>query len=206
MVVQKRAKRKVVVRKKKSPSMQDQLGLVLKRLGRIEKEIKSVEKIEYRVEREEKQGLKEQQKIEKEDRKIERALFQIGKFTFKRKHLLEIIRGTAGAFLGVGLGKGLLSLSDLAGALAWFNVVGILLFILIISALLIYKNEHDYIHKNGIFVIWKKLLFLYAISLFVEFFALWLFAGLPSSGIVLGKMLIIGSYSAMAGAVSFSIL
>jgi hypothetical protein len=205
MAVQKRVKRKVAL-KSKTPSLQNQLSLVLKRLGRIEKEIKGVEKIEHRVEREEKLELKEQKNIQKEERKIERALFQIGKFTFKRKHLLEIIRGTAGAFLGVGLGKGLLSLSELAETLAWINIVGILLFILIISALLIYKNEHDYIHKKGVFIIWKKLFFLYAISLFVEFFALWLFGGLPGSSIVLGKMLIIGSYSAMAGAVSFSIL
>ena len=194
------------VKKSKKVSLDDKVALVLKKLGRIEKELKGIEKIEHRVEREERQELSEQKKIEKEERKIERALFQIGKFTFKRKHLLEIIRGTAGAFLGVGLGKGLLSLSDLAQTLGWLNIVGILLFILIISSLLIYKNEHDYIHKKGIFVIWKKLVFLYAISLFVEFFALWLFGGLPASSIVLGKMLIIGSYSAMAGAVSFSIL
>lgn len=204
MAVQKRVKRKVVLQKK--PSVQDQLGLVLKRLGRIEKEIKGVEKIEHHIEREEKQELKEQKIIEKEEKKIQRTLFQIGKFTFKRKHLLEIIRGTAGAFLGVGLGKGLLSLSDLAQSLGWFNIVGILLFILIISALLIYKNEKDFLPNKSIVLIWKKLLFLYLISVVVEFFALWLFGGLPSSSIVLGKMLIIGSYSAMAGAVSFSIL
>tara|TARA_Y100000310_G_scaffold315048_1_gene365155 strand:- start:527 stop:1132 length:606 start_codon:yes stop_codon:yes gene_type:complete len=190
----------------KTTSIDDKLSLVLRRIGRIEKELKGVEKVERRVEREEKQELKEQQKIIKEEKKIERALFQIGKFTFKRKHLLEIIRGTAGAFLGVGLGKGLLSLSDLASTLGWLNIVGILVFILVISALLIYKNDHDYIHNKGIMVIWKKLFFLYAISIIVEFFALWLFGGLPSSSVVLGKMLIIGSYSAMAGAVSFSIL
>ncbi len=195
-----------MVQKKSRKTTQDQLSLVLRRLTRIEKELKGVEKIEMRVDREEKKALKEQKKIQKEERKIERALFQIGKFTFKRKHLLEIIRGTAGAFLGVGLGKGLLSLTDLATSLPWFNIIGILVFILVISALLIYKNDHDYIHKEGIWVIWKKLAFLYAISLLVEFFALWLFGGIPASGVILGKTLIIGSYSAMAGAVSFSIL
>jgi hypothetical protein len=195
-----------MVVKKKVPTIQQQVSLVLKKLSHIENELKGVEKIEKRIDREEKKSLHEQRNIQKEERKIEKALFQIGKFTFKRKHLLEIIRGTAGAFLGVGLGKGLLSLTDLANSLPWFNIIGILVFILVISALLIYKNDHDYIHKEGILVIWKKLAFLYGISLFVEFFALWLFGGVPSSGIILGKTLIIGSYSAMAGAVSFSIL
>ncbi len=185
---------------------EDTLKLILRKINRIEKELKGVEKIERKVEREEKQVMKEEKRIEEEEKKIERALVKLGKFTFKRKHLLEIIRGTAGAFLGVGLGKSLLSFNSLAESLPWWNVWGILVFILGISVLLIYKNEHDYIQKEGISIVWKKLVLLFGISLIVEFFALWLFGGLPADPVILTKMMIIGSYPAMAGAVSFSIV
>ena len=183
-----------------------QLSNISKRLGHIEAELKGVEKIEKKVVQEEKKIEKKQEQIKKEEQKIEKAIFKLGKFTFKRKHLLEGIRGTAGAFLGVGLGKSLLSLNSLADSLAWSNVIGILVFIIVISTLLIYKNEHDYIQKKGSALIWKKLVLLYFIAVVVEFFALWLFGGLPSDSVLLVKMLIIGSYSAMAGAVSFSII
>ena len=187
-------------------SKDDKLDLVLRKVRAIERELRGVEKIERKVEREERKMEKEQKEIHKEEERIEHALFTLGKFTFKRKHMLELIRGTAGAFLGVGLGKSLLSVRDLALTLPWWNVIGILVFILVISILLIYKNEHDYIHKEGTSIIWKKLVFLYGISLMVEFFALWLFGGLPGTSGELTKTMIIGSYAAMAGSVSFSIM
>ncbi len=190
----------------KKSGMEAQLQKISRRLGKIERELSTIERVEKKVEAEERLELKKQEEIRKEERKIERALFTLGKFTFKRKHLLELIRGTAGAFLGVGLGKSLLSFSGLAETLPWWNIIGIFIFILVVSTLLIYKNEHDYVQKEGISVVWKKLLFLYIIAFVVEFFALWLFGGIPGSGVILAKMMIIGSYPAMAGAVSFSII
>ncbi len=187
-------------------SVDDRLQLILRKVNKIEKDLKGIKVIEKTVLEEERKALAEEKVLEKEEKKIERALFQLGKFTFKRKHLLELIRGTAGAFLGVGLGKSLLSFSELAEFLPWGNVIGILVFILVISILLIYKNEHDYIQKEGVWIVWRKLGFLFLISLIVEFFALWLFGGLPTEPLILTKMMIIGSYPAMAGAVSFSIV
>ena len=55
--------------------------------------------------------LKQEQRIEKKKNKIltksknRKVLFRIGSFEFKRKHLLELIKGVAGAFSGVGLGR-----------------------------------------------------------------------------------------------------
>ena len=46
---------------------------------------------------------------------------------------------------------------------------------------------------------------LYAISIAIEFFALWLFGSLPGTNIELIKWMILGSYAAMAGAVTFTI-
>ncbi len=172
---------------------------ILKKLNKIESEVEKVEKFEKR-------NIKEEKKIEEEQERIERVLFNLGKFTFKRKHFLELIRGTAGAFLGVGLGMNLLNLKSLAVNLPWFNVVGILIFILIISSLLIYKNQKDFVKTEGNKIVFKKLVSLYLIALVVELISLWLFGGIPESNIILIKMLVIGSYSAMAGAVSFSIV
>ena len=168
-------------------------------VNHIEQEVRELKKIESKIS-------KEETKIEGEQQKIEKEIFSLGKFTFKREHFLELIRGTAGAFLGVGLGMNLLNTKNLASNLPWVNVFGILIFILTISSLLIYKSEKDFVKKEGKKVIFKKLVFLYFVALVVELVALWLFGGLPSSGLILVKMLIIGSYSAMAGAVSFSII
>ena len=171
----------------------------------IESELKGLKKLERKVEKEERAALKAQKEIKKEEKRIEKQLFKIGKFTFKRKHMLEAIRGTAGAFLGVGLGKRLLSFETLATELPWFNIIGILIFIILVSALLIYKNEHDFIKKEGMQIVYKKLIFLYAISITIEFFALWLFGGLTGlAGLEMLKIIILGSYAAMAGAVTFT--
>lgn len=172
---------------------------VLGKLNKIDKEIRDIQRTE-------KKELEEERKIEEKEERMEKAIIRVGNLTFKRKHFLELIRGTAGAFLGVGLGINLLNLKNLATTLQWWNVIGILIFILIISSLLIYKNEKDFIKKEGKKVIFKRLFTLYLIALVVEFIALWLFGGIPSSISLLSKMIIIGSYSAMAGAVSFSIV
>jgi uncharacterized membrane protein len=190
--------KKTSIIKKKKP--------VLKRLEAMEDELKEIKTINKKILQEEKKVEEKEQNIQAEQQKIEKTLFKIGNFEFKRKHLLEFIKGIAGAFLGVGLGRSLLNMESLADKLGWWNIVGILLFILIISSLLIYKNEKQYIQQKGHGIIWKKLAFLYFISLIIEFFSLWLFASLPPDMVTLIKILVIGSYAAMAGAVSFSLI
>ncbi|MEK6845212.1 MAG: hypothetical protein AABY26_00515, partial [Nanoarchaeota archaeon] len=59
--------------------------------------------------------------------------------------------------------------------------------------------------KEGLAIVWKRLSALYFIALIVEWISLWLFLALPEGDLTLLKMLIIGSYAAMAGAVSFSL-
>jgi len=97
-------------------------------------------------------------------------------------------------------------MESLAEKLEWWNIIGILIFIIGISWLLIYKNEKQYVQKQGMGVVWKRLVFLYVIALIIEFIALWLFASLPPDTSTLIKILVIGSYAAMAGAVSFSLI
>lgn len=200
-VSKKKTTKKRVTTKQLEKELQEVLGVE----QHIEKEMKSLKKIEKKVDQEEKESLEKQKQIETEEKRIESSLFQIGKFTFKRKHMLELIRGTAGAFLGVGLGKSLLYYEGLANELPWANVLGILAFIIIVSGLLIYKTEHDFIKKNGMKVVYRKLITLYLISVVIEVLALWLFGSLNGSSEILIKHIILGSYTAMAGAVTFTI-
>ncbi len=172
----------------------------------VEQELREIKKTEDKLLKQEQRIEKKENRILAEEEKIEKVLFRIGSFEFKRKHLLELIKGVAGAFLGVGLGRSILNLDSLVEKLQWWNIIGILVFIIGISWLLIYKNERQYVQKHGMKVVWKKLIFLYVISLFIEFIALWLFASLPADAATLIKILVIGSYAAMAGAVSFSLI
>ena len=179
---------------------------VNKRLVNIEEKMGKISKTEEQLLKHEQNIEKKENKILTEEQKIEKVLFKIGRFEFKRKHLLELIKGVAGAFLGVGLGRTLLNMESLADKLQWWNIIGIFIFIVGISALLIYKNERLYVQKKGLRVVWTKLFFLYLISLLIEFLALWLFASLPGDAATLIKILVIGSFAAMAGAVSFSLI
>lgn len=173
---------------------------------RFETEIEGIKETEKKLLQEEKKIESREEKIQIEQQKIEKVLFRIWNLEFKRKHMLELIKGMAGAFLGVGLGQSLLNKEELAQRLPWWNTIGILIFIVGISWILIYKNERQYVEKEGYRVVWRKLMFLYFIALFIELVALWLFASLPMETATLIKVLIIGSYSAMAGAVSFSLI
>lgn len=177
-----------------------------RKVSKIEQELREIKKTEEKLLKKEERIERKENKILAEEEKIEKVLFRIGNFEFKRKHLLELIKGVAGAFLGVGIGRSILNLDSLAQKLPWWNIIGILIFIIGISWLLIYKNEKQYVQKHGLKVVWKKLLFLYLVSLIIEFIALWLFASLPSDTATLIKVLVIGSYAAMAGAVSFSLI
>src|SRR3989338_3964839 len=177
-----------------------------RKVSKVERELRAIRKNEEKLLKQEERIERKENKILAEEQKIEKVLFHIGNFEFKRKHLLELIKGVAGAFLGVGLGRSILNLDSLAEKLQWWNVIGILIFIIGISWLLIYKNEKQYVQKHGLRLVWKKLVFLYIISVVIEFIALWLFASLPADTGTLVKILVIGSYAAMAGAVSFSLI
>ncbi len=183
------------------------------KLNKIDSKLNKLEKVEEKIEQEERALNREEKVIEKkenqiqtDEKKIEKALFQIGKFTFKRAHLMVLIKGTAGSFLGVGLGRSLLNMEELANKLPWWNIMGILFFILIISGLLIYKSEKELIKQKGLKVVWVRLAALYIMALIVEAIALWLFMSVPANSLILIKVLVIGSYAAMAGAVSFSLV
>ena len=175
-------------------------------LSRIERKLGSIKQEEDRIVLEEEKIERKEKLIEQEEQKVEKILFQLGNFTFKRKHLMELIRGTAGAFFGVGIGRNLLNLQDLADKLPWWNVIGILIFVLFVSALLIYKNERSFVRQKGYGIVIRKLVLFYVIAIAVELISLWLFKALPAEFATIVKMLVIGSFAAMGGAVTFSIV
>ena len=196
--------------KKRSVKPKD---VVLEKLSKIESRLQSIEekvskdmKTDAMVLKEEKSIDNKLEDLKKGEVEIEKVLFKIGAFNVKKKHALELIRASAGAFLGVGLGKSLLDLTKLATTLPWINTIGILIFVLAISFLLVYKNKRTEAAEKGMKVVWTQLIVMYVVSLAIETLAIFLFGGSFASTEVLTKTLIIGSYSAMAGAVSFSII
>jgi len=181
------------------------LKIISEKLDNIDKKVSKIQKEENKIEKQEKRLNTKINKISKEEEHIEKTLIKFGRINIKRKHVYELVRASAGAFLGVGLGRGLLGLDSLAKNLSWFNVIGILVFILAISALLIYKDQKTNIKEKGNKIIWKRLTFIYIISLLIEGMSVVLFNVQYESLTNLFKILIVGSYTAMASAVTFSL-
>jgi uncharacterized membrane protein len=179
---------------------------------RMEKTGKEILEQEKDIEGMGKEILEKEREIETAERDIidkekdiKEALIKIAIFTFRRERVLELARGVAGAFLGVAIGFSLMSSPELAVGLAWTNAIGILAFIIAISAVLVYKGKKEWIEKEGAAFIVKRLVALYVICICIEVIALVLFGMFTLEAEPLAKALIIGSYPAMAGAVAFSI-
>ena len=175
------------------------------RLDAIDRKIQVIAKEEARIEKEEKVVEKKIDSLAKEEDHIEKIVLKVWNFNVRRKHLVELLRASAGAFLGVGIGRGLIGLDNVARNLGWFNVLGILFFVLGISALLIYKDQKEKIKTDGTTILLRRLFFIYAISVLIEFISLVLFQVPYDSFEGLLKILIVGSYTAMASAITFSL-
>lgn len=161
----------------------------------------SLKAIENKIDRIE----KEERAIEKEEKAIEKSVVSLGSISVRRKHFFEILRASAGAFLGVGLGRSFLGLDNVAKSLPWINTIGILAFVLILSALLIYKSEKSSNNQVHASTILRRLTFIYAVSIVIELLSIFLFNVSYENVYVLIKIMIVGSYAAMASAVTFSL-
>ncbi len=177
------------------------------KLDSIDEKLDKVEKIEEHLSKLVDKEAEQIKIMEKEEEKVDREILSIGSLTLKRSHVLELARGAAGAFLGVGLGQALGNSVALANKLPWLNIFGILFFIILITGLLIYKNDKDVINKkHPIAYITGKITYLYLISLAVQLLGLVLFNNFPGINETLYKALIIGSYTAMSSAVAFTLI
>jgi len=143
--------------------------------------------------------------IIKEEEEIKEALVKIATFTFRREHALELTRGVIGAGIGVGIGFGILNIPKLASELAWQNAIGILIFVLGVCTILIYKNGEEWVEKEGMGFVAKRLATLYAVCICIEAVGLILFGFFPTDILMFIKILIIGSYLAMVVSVAFMI-
>jgi hypothetical protein len=167
------------------------------------------DKLEHLVSKEEdqiKRLEKEEGSIEHEERRIEKSLLKLGNFTIRRTHLLELARGVAGAFVGVGLGQALGGSVALAKKLPTANAIGILIFIFIMVGILVYRYDKQYITGNPWVYLVRKIGLLYVISIVVQIIGLQLFDAFPGWNVILVKALIVGSYPAMSAAVAFTLV
>lgn len=175
------------------------------RLDAIEHSIRKIAREETRIEKEEKTVEKKIDAVAKEEQHIEHIVLKFWNIDIRKRHLLELLRASAGAFLGVGIGRGLIGLDSVARGLDWLNILGILFFVLGISALLIYKDQRERVKKEGYGVLFQRLFFIYTVSVIIEFVSLILFKVPYESAEGLLKILIVGSYTAMASAITFSL-
>ncbi len=187
----------------------DKLDQINRKLGALERIEDRLEKVVDREQGELKRIEKEEALLEKDEARIERRVVAIGNFTVKRSHLLELARGVAGAFLGVGLGQALGGAVTLAERLHWLNIIGILVFVIVVVSVLVYRNDKQMIadnHLNPIRYVVRTVAVLYVTSLSVQLLALGLFNNFPGWNILLVKALIVGSFPAMSSAAAFTIL
>jgi uncharacterized membrane protein len=182
---------------------------ILSRIELMNRKLSKVEKIEEHLDKLVNREERDIDKIEQRETKIEKRLIKVGRLEIKKGHILELIRGMAGAFLGVGLGQAVGGSVSIAQSLPWINTLGILAFILIFVGLIIYRKDKAEIEQEKR-SLWshviRKLLLLYFISVVVQLFGLVLFNDFPGWNDVLARALIIGSYAAMSSAVAFTLI
>ena len=177
------------------------------KLNEISSKLDTLERVEEQLAKTVDKEEKEIEEMEAKEDNVEKELLTVGHIAIKRSHLLELARGAAGAFLGVGLGQALGTSVTLANKLPWVNIIGILAFIILVTGVLIYRNDKDAIKdKSPLPYIAGKLSYLYVISLCVQLLGLVLFNTYPGFNEILAKSLIIGSYTAMSSAVAFTLL
>jgi uncharacterized membrane protein len=175
--------------------------------GEVKDSVKASEGTEKDMESLEKDMSKVSRDIDRIEQNFDRmsSFLLINRIPIGRAHFFELGRGVAGAFLGVGVGMGIRFVPGIAEGLEWNHALAIMAFIMVIGAVLIYKNEKEWIAKEGKIFVPKRLIHLLLISFAVEAVALYMFNMIPHDPYLILKSLIVGSYPAMSGAVTFTI-
>lgn len=183
----------------------DAASVMNKKLDRLERKIDVLRKAQEDTEDDVEESLDGQQRMEKDIDKMEKEFLRLGKLTVGREHLMELARGTAGAFIGVSVGMGLRLMPVFAENMEWANVISVLIFIFFLGGILVYKNDMEWIRKEGNIFIFKRVGQLFLISIVVVTIAFLMFNIMPAEPENIIKAVIVGSYPAMAGAITFTI-
>jgi hypothetical protein len=166
---------------------------------------------EKKIEKEEKKIVAEEKNIVKKERKIikleKQLIFKIGKLKVTKQHVFDVAKVTGGAMLGTGLGWNIVGrYGDLAAQLEWFKIIGLILVSLILATVLIYHEERNVLKrkKNKPAYILSKLAIVYVISFGVVAIISYLLSPVLPNTELLIKILFIGSFSAVSGAITFN--
>ena len=206
------AKKVSVKPREKRESVSDKLDRLEKKIDQIKRQQtetdKDVEETLEAAEETEKdvEGLERDiDSMEKDIDKIEDTVLKISRFSIGKRHLTDIARATAGAFIGVSVGMGLRWMPIFAQNMQWTNAIAILVFIFGLGAMLLYKTEKDWIEKAGKVFVFKRLTQMYVISIVVVIIAFYLFNMVPDDPDMFVKTVVVGTYPAMSGAITFTI-
>ena len=188
-----------------------------KRSRPISSELRRIRAEEYKIGREEKKLEELERNILTEEKKIEafeskileeehEILLSLGTLKVKKEHIFDFFKIVGGALVGTSFGAGLVSTTEFAASLPWLNVLGIFLLSFVIGGALIYKAEKDHVDKKSYkkSYIALRLIYIWLIALVVGGFSGFLFLSEPVEFAVFMKVLLVGSYPALAGALGFN--
>jgi len=165
--------------------------------AKLAKEVKAIKKAEENIEKRE----IEIEKLEKE------VLFKIGSLKVRKKHIFDNTKIVAGALLGTGLGRAIESSRGFAETLPLTNILAIVGISLILAALLTFKTEKKEIlsSKTPMKYILGRVAHIYLVAILVVALSSLLFVTEFPEPVLFLKVLLISSFSAVSGAITFSL-
>lgn len=191
--------------KKKKSNLRSQTSKILK-------EEQSIKRTEKKILREQKVLEKQEKKLEKIEKSIlkeEKGIRSILKsLKIEKHHFLDFIRIAAGALVGTGLGSIIIRQKDLALALPWRNILGIIFVALLLAGLLVYKAERKSLEKKNhpLRYITVRVAYIWLIATVISGATSLLFIAQPELSFITLKSVLIGSFPAIAGSIGFNFI
>ncbi len=160
----------------------------------------------------EKHIIREEKKIEALEKKILKEEHEIigslGKLKLKQGHLLDFFKIVGGALIGTSFGAKIVGQTELVQSIPWINVIGIFVLSLVVGFAMVYKAEKDKLKKmkNPKTYLLLRLFYIWVIAAAIGGLSSSLFITEPLETLVFIKVVLVGSYPALAGAIGFNFI